>query len=700
MNCATSSQEVTSQKLADICVGVDVGGTFTDLVVMDGAGNVTAAKTPSTPHSPTLALEKGVALLAERLGLPVAELVSRCALVVHGTTVATNALLERYGARTALLTTAGFRDLLEMREGSKMTDRYNLLSPPPAPLAPRYLRLPIVERARYTGAVETPMDPASLGQSLNRLAGESVEAVAVCFLHSTANPDHELLAGQALAERFPTLYICLSHQVLPQAGEYDRLSTTLVNAYVGPILVEYLDGLVASLHHLGYRRDILVMQSHGGTLPITAAGDLAAGAVLSGLAGGVYGAAFYGSLLGLQDLISLDMGGTSTDIALIEDGVPAMVSRQEVGGARIALPSLAIHTLGTGGGSIASVGIDGLPSVGPQSAGAEPGPACYGRGGKQPTVTDANLLLGYLDPNAFLAGTMPLNRAAAIAAMTQYVARHLGGDDVMAAYGVYCLVNVQMAEGIRAVTVREGHDPRRFTLLAGGGAAGLHAVALARELGIPRVVVPRLAPVLSALGLLATDVRQELARACVGELGVMPAAELQHLVDNLADEGQSRLDVAGVPSSNRLLNFSVDLLYANQVHALTVSLKTKDLLTGNWPSLLRTRFETAYHARHGYYQSDQPVHVRAVRLAAIGRLPRPQLARGSAGAARPALPVGERTIYLGDWTQACVYRLERLSPGEIIPGPAVVDGDYTTVLLPPGCGAEVDDWGGLIIDVS
>jgi N-methylhydantoinase A len=339
-------------------LGIDIGGTFTDLVTTGETGKVAVAKVPSAPGNPALAVERGISLLAQQLDLSVTGFLGRCSLVVHGTTVATNALLERRGARTALLTTSGFRDLLEMREGAKATGRYDLRSPPPEPLVPRRLRLPVAERVRYSGAVETPLDAASLAESLDRLAEKNVEAVAVCFLHSTANPDHERLVGQALADHLPGLFVCLSHEVLPQVGEYDRLSTTVVNAYVGPVLSKYLKGLSQSLGRSGYQGDVLVMQSHGGVLPVAASSELAAGAVLSGPAAGVYSAAFYGQLLDLRDLISLDMGGTSTDIALIENGVPAVVSQRELGGARIALPSLAVHTLGAGGGSIAAVGPD------------------------------------------------------------------------------------------------------------------------------------------------------------------------------------------------------------------------------------------------------------------------------------------------------------------------------------------------------
>jgi N-methylhydantoinase A len=670
---------------------------------MDDVGNVVVTKTPSTPRDPAQAVERGVSLLAERLGLSATGLMRRCTLVVHGTTVATNALLERRGARTALLTTAGFRDLLEMREGSKTTGRYDLSLPPPAPLTPRHLRLPVPERVRYTGQVETALDWPSLSKNLDRLEEEQVEAAAVCLLHSTANPEHERLVGRTLSERFPGMYVCLSHQVLPQVGEYDRLSTTVVNAYVGPVLSTYLEGLRKSLARLGYQGDVLVMQSHGGVLPAPSASELAAGAVLSGPAGGVYGSVFYGELLGLKDLVSLDMGGTSTDIALISEGAPATVSQREIDGVRVALPGLAVHTLGAGGGSIVELGPDGLPQVGPQSAGAEPGPACYGRGGARPTVTDANLLLGYLDPNRFLGGAMPLSPDAAQAALERHVTRQLHQDAAEAAYGVYRLVNVQMAEGIRVVTVRQGRDPRRFTLLAGGGAAGLHAVALARELGIPRVVVPRLSPVLSALGLLAADVRYELVQACAGELGAMAVARPQQIAERLMKQGQHRLAMAGVPEENRVLNLSADLVYANQVHALTVPLRKADL---HRPDQLRARFQDSHQTRYGYCQpDDQPVRMRALRLAAVGRLVRPGLLNHlpsqetPGGNGQDAALSGERAIYLGEWVQATVLRLEGLSPGERLCGPAVIGGDYTTILLPPGCEAQVDPWGGLSIDV-
>jgi N-methylhydantoinase A len=681
-------------------LGIDVGGTFTDLVTADGAGHVVVAKVPSAPSSPDLAIAQGISSLAGQLNLSASELVNRCALVVHGTTVATNALLERRGVQTALLTTAGFRDLLEMREGHKARNRYDLLSPPPVPLVPRHLRLGVVERMRHSGMVEIPLKSDSLAQALNRLAEEAVEAVAVCFLHSTANPEHEQVAGQVLAERFPALYVCLSHHVLSKVGEYDRLSTTVVNAYVGPILADYLRGLTRSLQALGYHRDILVAQSHGGVLPVAVSSNLAAGAIMSGPAASVYGAAFYGNLLGIPDVISLDMGGTSTDLALVEQGKPALVTQQEVDEVRIALPSLAVHTLGAGGGSIASVGPDGLLQVGPHSAGAEPGPACYGRGGTQPTVTDANLLLGYLNPSNFLGGAIRLDRDAAEGAMTKHVAQPLNEDMVVTAYGVHLLVNAQMAEGIRVVTIQAGHDPRHCALVAGGGAAGLHAVALARELGIQRVIVPKLAPFLSTLGLLATDTRYELAQACVGELDALSVAELRHIIDSLSEEGQYHLDAAGIPESARTLDFSADMLYANQVESLNVRLDMEDFRSDNWSARLRTRFDAHYRTHYGYHQPVQPVHMRTIRLSAIGRLPQPQLEQGRIERTRPAQPVGTRLIYLDEWVQAPLYRLEALSPGEMLSGPAIVEGTYTTILLPEKCEATVDLWGGLTIHVA
>src|SRR5438067_9407370 len=440
-------------------IGIDVGGTFTDLVAVDEGGLTTLAKVPSTPEDPSLGVLDGLTRLAGRLGLDRAALLGATDRIVHGTTVATNALLERKGAQLGLLTTEGHRDVIEMREGLK-DDRYNLRMPPPEQLVPRHLRLGVRERIRGDGRIETPLDPGSLDPAIEALRHAQVEAVAVCYLHAYRDPLHERATRDALARALPGVYVSLSSEVLPQIKEFERVSTTIVNAYVGPVLSRYLARLEARLTEGGYRGPTLIIQSHGGVAPIAESGRLAAGAVLSGPAGGVAGSVYAARLLGEQNLIPFDMGGTSTDICLVVEGEAALVMDRKVGGHRIALNSLDIGSIGAGGGSIARVDAGGILHVGPESAGAVPGPACYGQGGNQATVTDANLVLGYLDPNNFLGGARTLDPAAAECAVDR-IAGRLGIDRVAAARGIHRIINTTMAEGVRLVSVRPGVDPRR-----------------------------------------------------------------------------------------------------------------------------------------------------------------------------------------------------------------------------------------------
>src|SRR5947208_11092118 len=397
-------------------IGVDVGGTFTDLVAIDEGGLPTLTQVPSTPEDRSLGVLEGLSQLAGRFGLGRTALLRDTERIVHGTTVATNALLEHKGARLGLLTTEGHRDVVEMREGLK-DDRYNLRMPPPEQLVPRRLRLPVRERIRADGRIDTPLDPASLEAAIAVLQRERVESVAVCYLHAWCDPRHERQTGEALARALPDAYVSLSSAVLPQIKEFERVSTTIVNAYVGPVLSRYLARLEARLAEASYRGPTLIIQSHGGVAPIAESGRLAAGAVLSGPAGGVAGTVYAARLLGEPNLIPFDMGGTSTDISLVVDGAATLAINRRVGGHRIALNSLDIASIGAGGGSIARVDAGGILHVGPASAGALPGPACYGQGGESATVTDANLVLGYLDPDNFLGGARALDKTAAEAAV-------------------------------------------------------------------------------------------------------------------------------------------------------------------------------------------------------------------------------------------------------------------------------------------
>jgi N-methylhydantoinase A len=676
-------------------IGIDVGGTFTDLVAVDDSGRVTLAKSVSTPADPSLGVMDGLRLLAGELGRDLPTLLTETERIVHGTTVATNALLERKGARVGLLTTEGHRDVLEMREGLK-DDRYNLRMPPPIPLVPRALRVGVRERMRFDGRVEAPLDRTSLDAGLRQLARAGVTAVAVCYLHAYRDTRHEVATRQAVAKRMPGVYISLSSEVLPQIKEYERVCTTVVNAYVGPALSRYLSNLADRLKAGGYRRQVLIMQSHGGVAPIADSVRLAAGAILSGPAGGIAGSRYCARLLAEGNLISFDMGGTSTDISLLEGGEPTLTGDKTVAGNRVALPSIDIHTLGAGGGSIARVDPGRILHVGPESAGADPGPVCYGKGGTAATVTDANLVLGYLDPANFLGGRTRLDSDGALTAVEK-VAKQLGCSPIAAAEGIHRVVNTNMAEGIRIVSVRRGVDPRRFALLAFGGAAGLHITEVARMLEITRVVVPRAAAVLSAWGMLATDLRYEFVRTHVGEVKRVGANVLRRLFAEMEREGRKRLSTAfaGPVSIRR----SVDMRYGEQIFEIPVPLDGIDLSEKDLMGQIVERFHRRHEELYTYSAPGQEMVLVNARLAVVGELPtlpgEPVIK--AAGAVRPH---GGRRAYLGAWLDVPVYHLEALSPGHEVTGPAIFESATTTVIVRNGERVLVTPHGWLDIRLA
>ena len=675
-------------------IGIDVGGTFTDLVAVDEAGRSTLAKSASTPADPSVGVLTGLGLLAEALGTDLAAMLADTDRIVHGTTVATNALLEHKGAKVGLLTTEGHRDVIEMREGLK-DDRYNLRMAPPVQLVPRHRRLGVRERMRADGRVEIPLDRASLDVAIATLKTQEVEAVAICYMHAWRDPAHERATAEAVRAAMPDVYLSLSSQVFPQIKEFDRVSTTIVNAYVGPALSRYLHRLEARLKEAGYAGPVLIIQSHGGVTPVADAARLAAGGVLSGPAGGVAGSRYAASLLGTGDLIPFDMGGTSTDICLIVNGEPSLTSGRGVGGHRLALNSLDIASLGAGGGSIGRVDTGGILHVGPESAGANPGPACYGRGGTRATVTDANLVLGYLDPAQFLGGRASLDLSAAETALDR-LAAELGTSRIEAAEGVHRVVNTNMAEGIRLVSVRRGVDPRRFALLSFGGAAGLHVADVARQLDLTRVVVPRVASVLSAWGMLATDLRFEVSRTHIGDAGRLEGAAVKQLFDDMEAEGRARL-AASYDGPVRIER-TVEMRYGEQIFEIAVPLGGIDWSVADPLPQIVERFHNRHEELYTYALRDQEAVLVNARAAVIGVLPDlPREPTLPARAAGP--PTGRRRIHIGGWIEVPVYALDTLAPGQAIQGPAIVESALTTVLLRPGNSATVSPHGWLDIRV-
>jgi N-methylhydantoinase A len=666
-------------------IGIDVGGTFTDLVAVDAAGRVTLAKAPSTPADQSLGVMDGLERLAAALGVELHEMLGQTERIVHGTTVATNALLERKGARVGLLTTEGHRDVLEMREGLK-DDRYDLRQPPPEPLVPRHRRLGVRERIRADGRIETPLDPDSLSAAIAELVCAEVESVAVCCLHAWRDDRHERQTAEALRAAMPSAYVSLSSAVFPQIKEYERVCTTVVNAYVGPALERYLGRLETRLVEAGYRGPVLIIQSHGGVATIADAVRLAAGGVLSGPAGGVAGSRHAARLIGHPDLILFDMGGTSTDISLVVDGAAQIASDRRLAGQRVALQALDIASIGAGGGSIARVDAAGVLHVGPESAGAEPGPACYGQGGTAATVTDANLVLGLLDPDGFLGGRARLDRHAAEAALDR-IAAALGVERMAAAEGIHRVIDARMAEGMRLVSVRRGVDPRRFAMLAFGGAAGLHVTAIARQLGLRRVVVPRLAAVLSAWGMLTSDLRYEVARTHLGDASQLDAAALRALYEGLEAEGRRRLAAAsfeGAAQAHR----SADMRYGEQIFEVNVSL---DGIDWDAADLLEELYT--------YAMPDQEAVLVNARVAVLGALPDPP--REPAVADHPpAAPRTRRRIYLAGWQDVPIFDFDALAPNQAIAGPAVIEAATTTVLLRHGDRAQVSEIGWLDVALT
>ena len=675
-------------------VGIDVGGTFTDLAAADARGRVVIAKSASTPRDPSEGLIEGLRLLAAELGTDLRGLLAATTSIVHGTTVATNALLERKGAKVGLLTTEGHRDVIEMREGLK-DDRYNLRMPPPVPLVPRARRLGVRERMRFDGTVMARLDPKSLAAAIGRLAKDGVEAVAVCYLHSYRNARHEVETGRLVAKRLPDAYVSLSSEVLPQIKEYERVWTTVVNAYVGPGLARYLASLARRLRAAGYRGDVLIMQSHGGVAPMKESARLAAGAVLSGPAGGVAAGRYAARLLGQGDLITFDMGGTSTDIALLQRGEPQLTGEKTVGVAKVALPALDIHTLGAGGGSIAWVDPGRILHVGPESAGADPGPAGYAKGGTRATVTDANLVLGYLDPANFLGGRIGLDAKAAERAVAQ-VAKQLGTSLREAALGISRVVNTNMAEGIKIVSVRRGVDPRKFALVAFGGAAGLHVTEVARLLEIRRVVVPSVAAVLSAWGMLATDLRYELVRSHVSEVSRMTPAALRRLFAELEEEGRRRLGAFEGPVS---VHRSLDMRYGEQIFEIQVPLDGVDLEAASLMDEVADRFHRRHEELYAYSAPGQEVVIVNARVAVVGALP-VLPAEGQAAAGRAAAGPGRRRVWLGDWVEVPVWKLDALAAGHEVKGPAIFESATTTVLAREGERVTVTRHGWLDIRIA
>jgi N-methylhydantoinase A/oxoprolinase/acetone carboxylase beta subunit len=678
-------------KEARVQIGVDIGGTFTDIVALDRTGRLALTKVPSTPKD----LLDGIgAAVTQVLGLAGAA-PADVERFIHGTTVATNAILEQKGAVTAVLTTEGFEDILELGR-MKRSRMYDLGMDPEVPtfLAPRRRRLGIRERLDARGQVLVPLDEDAVRAAVATLRAQAVQAVAVCYLFSFVNPAHERRTREILAELAPEISVSLSSEVDPTFREYERLCVTAFDAYLGPVVKRYLAGLAARLRDLGVQGVPLIMRSRGGIVSAALAAQQPVTLFLSGPAGGVIGAGFAAERSGVRDFVSLDMGGTSNDVAVVREGKPLLASEGAIGPYPVRTPMVDVNTIGAGGGSIAWIDAAGGLRVGPRSAGAEPGPACYGRGGDEATVTDASVVLGYLNPARFAGGQMPLDPAAAERAL-EAIGRRLGLDPVAAAAGIHRVVNARMADQIRLVTIKRGYDPRQFALVVLGGAGPVHGAALAAEMGMPEVLVPEAPGVLAAFGLLAAAIEHQHARTLQSRTDAADLHAINHCLAELDGAGRARMREEGVKQAEVRVAYAADMRYVGQAYELEVPIPAP-LTPDGVPGVLAA-FHGVHERVYGYARTQQPVEFVNFRAVHSYPLPRPAVtpaarATGTLADAR----LGERPAYFdGAFRTTTIYERGRLPLGARVAGPAIVEQSDTTTIIPPGVTALVDDAGNL-----
>ena len=667
-------------------IGVDIGGTFTDIVAL-GDGRLTLTKVPSTPKDLLEGIGAAVRRVLELAGAG-PEAVER---FIHGTTVATNAILEQKGAETAVLATDGFEDVLELGR-QKRARMYDLDMDVETPtfLAPRRRRVGIRERLDARGRVLVPLDEDQVHAEVLRLRALGIQALAVCYLFSFVNPAHERRTREICRDIAPEISVSLSSEVDPTFREYERTCVTAFDAYLGPVVKRYLAGLAATLRELGIAAPPLIMRSRGGIVSAALAAEQPVTLFLSGPAGGVIGAMFAAERSGVGDFVSLDMGGTSNDVAMVRGGRPLIASEGWIGPYPVRTPMVDVSTIGAGGGSIAWIDAAGGLRVGPRSAGAEPGPACYARGGDQATVTDASLVLGYLNPERFAGGLMTLDRGAAELALAT-VGRRLGLDAVAVAAGIHRVINARMADQIRLVTIKRGYDPRQFALVVLGGAGPVHGVALAEEMGMTDVIVPETPGVLAAFGLLAAAIEHQHARTLQSPTDAIDLEAVNLCLAELDAAGRARMQAEGVPAGAVRVAYSADMRYVGQAYELEVPIAAP-VVSERMPEVL-----SAFHAVHervyGYARTQQPVELVNFRAVHTYPLPKPALvstARTS-GSLEDAW-VGERRAWFAPagFVATAVYERTRVPLGARVVGPAIIEQADTTTVIPPGHAALVD----------
>lgn len=684
-------------------IGVDIGGTFTDCVVIEDNGSISTFKDLSTPSDQSIGLFNVIQKAAVHFNMDLRTFLQGAELFVHGTTVATNTLLTRTGAKTGLILTEGFRDTLEMRRAHKdnIWDLFLYTAPP---LVPRYLRRGVRERMDYKGDVVTPLNEDDVRNVCRDFVKEGVEAVAVCTLFSYLNPSHEKRIREIVEEEMPGVFISISSEVLPQVREYERQSTTVANAYVGPRLTVYLTDLEAKLKENGLEKAFYVVASNGGMMTSETAIRHASATLLSGPAAGATGAIFFADLTGYHDLILMDMGGTSFDVTLIHQDTVSLSTEGEIAGYRVAKPMIDINTIGAGGGSVAWLDEWGLMNVGPESAYSDPGPVCYNLGGTKPTVTDANLLLGYLNKDFFLGGEMEINYDECKKVTEEKLANKTGLDVFEAACGVFRIVNHNMADAAKVVSVEKGFDPREFTIVTAGGACSIHACKIAEEIGVSRVIVPKAASVFCALGMLESDIRLDSVRSYVDTIPGINLEAFNALIAKTEEEAMDELLAEGTKREDCYLERYLDVRYVGQHHEVVIPIPNNCVIDESHLDTIAQAFHTEHEKLYSYQTPENPIEIVHLRVTAIGRVPKTDLQIQSRGEHKlEEAYKNHRPLFFqesNDWVDTPVYNRDLLFEGHEIPGPAVIEEKITTIIVHPNWAAKVDRFGNIIMEVK
>lgn len=678
-------------------IGVDSGGTFTDVCLFEEeTGELRIWKVSSTPDDPSSGITRGVEEGIAEARATAADV----SFIGHGTTVATNALIQARGVKTGLITTDGFRDLLEIGR-QKRPDLYDLQADKPATLVSRDLRIGVKERLMTDGSIGVCLDEEEFREGVRRLKREGVQSIAVCFLYSFLDARHELTAGRILQEEFPEVFSALSHKVAPEFREYERLSTTVVNAYLGPVMKGYVQALGGKLGALGIKVTPQLTQSNGGIISFEAAAELPVRTVLSGPSTGVVAAQAIGCMAGMENLVTFDMGGTSSDVGLVTNGRFQAVNEAIVHGYPIKAPMLDIHTVGAGGGSIAYVDNGGLLKVGPRSAGASPGPACYGLGNDEPTVTDANVLLQTQNPESLLDGRISIDRQKAYDAVGKLAAQ-LGMGVLETANGILDIVTANMAKAIRVISVQRGHDLRDYTLVAFGGAGPVHAARLANELGMKRILIPLAPGVLCAFGLLMTDLRTDFSITQIVRLADASAEKLAEVFADLERRAVKWFAEEQIAPDKQRVTRTADMRYAGQNYEISIELAAGAITPATLSGLERD-FLAAHDQLYGFVAKDEPVQIVTFRLVASGLVRKAELHKMPLkGPASSAAIVGSRDVWMvetGRFTPTKLYDRARLRAGNVVQGPAIINQMDTTTVVPPGMTARVDQYLNLLIEI-